>query len=163
MCREVIVRDLSSEDVEAVVPIAVDAWEPVYEGFRRQLGDRLFELAHADWRDTKSLEIRTVCDPESPGVVLVAQVAGRVVGFVSFFVRNAGIGVIGNNAVHPEFQNRGIATRLYEQALDRIRPQGVRYVRVLTGDDAAHAPARRAYEKAGFERKLPTVTYWRKL
>ena len=44
-----------------------------------------------------------------------------------------------------------------------MRLDGVAYVRVLTGDDPAHAPARRAYEKVGFERHMPRITYWRKL
>ena len=40
---------------------------------------------------------------------------------------------------------------------------GALAVRVTTGADDAHAPARRAYEKAGFEKSLSSVTYYKKL
>ncbi len=157
------VRQLSPDDVETIVSIALAAWEPVFEAFRRELGDDLFELVHAKWREKKAHELRTVCDPARAGHVLVATLGDRVVGFVSYYIRDSAIGVIGNNAVDPEWQNRGIATTMYGEAVDRLRRDGARYVRVLTGDDPAHAAARRAYEKAGFARKLPTITYWREL
>jgi len=44
-----------------------------------------------------------------------------------------------------------------------MKARGVRFVRVLTGGDLGHAPARRAYEKAGFTRNLPSVTYYMEL
>jgi hypothetical protein len=39
----------------------------------------------------------------------------------------------------------------------------MRFAKVHTGLDPSHAPARRAYEKAGFTTQLPTVDYYRKL
>ena len=44
-----------------------------------------------------------------------------------------------------------------------LRAHGMRVVKVTTGGDKSHAPARRAYEKAGFRTDLPTVTYFREL
>ena len=35
--------------------------------------------------------------------------------------------------------------------------------KVLTGLDEAHAPARRSYEKAGFDRGLQSVKYYKKI
>ena len=87
-----------------------------------------------------------------------------MVGFASFYVNETtGVGEIGNNAVRPDFQGRGIAPRLYEEVLRRMKAAGMRAVRVTTGGDPAHAPARRAYEKVGFERFTPSVTYYREL
>ena len=43
------------------------------------------------------------------------------------------------------------------------RAAGVKVVRVTTGLDWAHAPARRAYERAGFRRHLDSVTYYMEL
>ena len=65
--------------------------------------------------------------------------------------------------VHPDWQGRGIAPRLYEYVFERLRERGMRYVKVHTGGDPAHAPARRAYQKAGFEIALPQVDYYREL
>ena len=78
-------------------------------------------------------------------------------------VRDAGIGEIGNNAVHPDLRGQGIGPRMYQYAFDRLRERGMRYVKVGTGGDPAHAPARRAYEKAGFTIQLPGVEYYREL
>lgn len=52
---------------------------------------------------------------------------------------------------------------MYAYAFARLRERGMRYVRVSTGGDPAHAPARRAYEKAGFVIGLPGVEYHREL
>jgi hypothetical protein len=44
-----------------------------------------------------------------------------------------------------------------------MREAGMKAVKVNTGLDDAHAPALRAYEKADFERSLPSVMYYRAL
>ena len=159
---DILIRDLGPADTEAVVEIALLAWEPIYASYRRILGEELYAAAHPDWRKEKERHIRDgITDPR--GTVSVAETDGRVVGFVSFYRKGSGIGEIGNNAVHPDFQNRGIATRLYRHALDRLKQAGMRFAEVGTGLDPGHAPARRAYEKAGFDRGVPGITYYREL
>ena len=44
-----------------------------------------------------------------------------------------------------------------------MREAGVRVATVGTGGDAAHAPARRAYEKAGFGPYLPSIYMYKAL
>jgi hypothetical protein len=44
-----------------------------------------------------------------------------------------------------------------------MKEQGVKVATVLTGLDEGHAPARRAYEKIGFEKNLKHITYYKKL
>ena len=96
--------------------------------------------------------------------VVVAELDGLVVGFADFYCHEqSGIGEIGNNAVHPDYQGRGIAGRLYEAVFERMRERGMRFAKVGTGLDPSHAPARRAYQKAGFDRERQTVTYYRDL
>ena len=68
-----------------------------------------------------------------------------------------------DNAVHPRWQNRGVAQVMYAHVFARLRQLGMRAVRVNTGGDPSHAPARRAYEKAGFAVGIPCVDYYRKL
>lgn len=169
----VIIRDLEPADVDVVVDIALAAWEPIYASYRKMLGDEIYAAAHPNWKKDKEGQIRgAIADDRKrfrvpgqggSGAFAVAELDGRVVGFVSFYAKGSGIGEIGNNAVHSDFQRRGIATRLYEHALARLKEQGMRYAEVGTGLDPAHAPARRAYEKAGFDRQRPTVTYYRTL
>jgi len=65
--------------------------------------------------------------------------------------------------VRPDFQGRGIGRRMYEHVFDQMRQAGMRVVKVTTGLDEAHVPARRAYEKVGFERNLQFIEYYRLL
>ena len=163
MKDEIVMRELRAADVETVVEIAVAAWEPIFAGFRRAMGEALFAAACPNWRQEKARQVRAACEPGSAAGVCVAEAGGRVVGFVTFHAKASGIGEIGNNAVHPDFQGQGIGPRMYAHAFERLRAEGMRFVKVHTGGDPAHAPARRAYEKAGFATRLPTVDYYRTL
>lgn len=163
--EEFDIRNLQPGDVDRLVEIALAAWTPVYASFRKILGDELFELQYPDCFGSKKHQILTVCEPESPGVVLVAERAGDVVGFVSYYTDapRPGMAEIGNNAVHPDFQRKGIAHALYGEVLRRLRHEGFRFVKVFTGGDPSHRPARRAYEKVGFDTALPGVEYFQRL
>ena len=73
------------------------------------------------------------------------------------------IGEIGLNAVHPEHAGRGVGTALYEQILTRMRALGAAIATVGTGGDPSHAPARRAYDKAGFGPAIPSLWLYKLL
>jgi fructose/tagatose bisphosphate aldolase len=73
------------------------------------------------------------------------------------------LGTIGLNAVDAACRGHGIAGKLHAFALDKMRSEGATVAKVLTGLDDAHAPARRAYEKSGFRKNLPSVTYYKDL
>lgn len=156
--EQITVRDLRDADVEQLVAIAVAAWEPIYGHYRQQLGDEIFDMCYPNWDEEKSRQIRVACASKSVHV-LVATRNDKPVGFVTF-VCDGKVGTIGNNAVHPSCQRQGIASRLYQQAFQRMREMGMKAARVNTGLDPSHAPARRAYEKAGFDRQLPSVEYF---
>jgi ribosomal protein S18 acetylase RimI-like enzyme len=64
--------------------------------------------------------------------------------------------------VDPDYQRRGIATRLTETALEHMRDRGMDIAVVETGGDPGHAPARAAYEASGFT-PLSIVRYFRLL
>ncbi|MFW6157895.1 MAG: GNAT family N-acetyltransferase [Planctomycetota bacterium] len=162
MADELVIRELEPRDEERAVEIAVLAWEPVFVSFRELMGDSIFEAERGDWRADKAEQIRRGIANEHARFC-VAEIDGVVAGFVSFHTGASGVGEIGNNAVHPDFQNRGIATRLYQHALAEMKAAGMRAAKVQTGLDRSHAPARRAYEKAGFDRAVPSVTYYRQL
>ena len=178
MAPEIMIRPLELADLETVVEIALAAWEPIYAYRRQMMGDVLFSTVHPDWRAEKAGQVRRGCAAGPPAILAVAtateaeaggaeatgaDAADRVVGFVTCCVLGSGIGEIGNNAVHPDWQGRGIAPRLYDYCFERLRGRGVRYVKVGTGGAPAHAPARRAYKKAGFSVALPGVEYYREL
>lgn len=164
MTERVAIRDATAQDAERVAQIAVAAWEPIYGQFRQTMGEDLFSAACPQWRSEKARQVRSACVGEHGARMVVAELGGTIVGFASFYLnRESGIGEIGNNAVHPDRQRRGIATALYRRVLDIMRDEGMRFARVHTGLDPSHAPARAGYEKAGFDIQLPTVDYYRKL
>ena len=161
---EVIIREVKAEDVRRAAEIAVAAWTPIYELRRQTMGEKLFAALHRDWKKRKAGQIVAACSPKSGRIVRVAERNGHVVGFITFTVdKETGVGEIGNNAVDPQSQGMGIGGKMYQVALDEMRKHGIRFVQVSTGGDQSHAPARRAYERAGFNIQLPSVTYYRKL
>ncbi len=165
------IREAESADTDAMVDIALRAWEPVFASFRRLMGDVLFSRMYDDWMADKESQIRVAAAPESQASFLVTDIGDRVVGFVSWHVQQraqqrkqkGSVAEIGNNAVDPDWQNRGIATSQYKEVTRRCRESGVATIKVSTGLDPSHAPARRAYEKAGFGGGIPMVTYWQDL
>ena len=48
---------------------------------------------------------------------------------------------------------------MYQAVFERFKAEGMQAAMVTTGLDDAHAPARRAYERAGFKRKAEQVCY----
>ena len=160
---EIVIRQFRPPDLEDIVQIAIAAWEPIYGNYRRLMGDDLFLTAFPDWQREKARQVRAACEPDSTAMVYVAEQDGKTVGFITFYANHPSIGEIGNNAVHPHYQGLGIGPRMYEHAFERLRERGMRFVKVSTGLDTAHAPARRAYEKAGFCIQLPGVDYYRPL
>jgi hypothetical protein len=52
---------------------------------------------------------------------------------------------------------------MYEFVVAQMRAAGMRVATVSTGGDPSHAPARRAYEKAGFNVGIPSVWLCQKL
>ncbi len=83
----------------------------------------------------------------APGFVWVEE--GRVVGNVSLRRAPARGGfLIGNVAVHPAWQGRGIARALVEAALEEISARGGRWAGLEVGAD--NQQARRLYERLGF-------------
>ncbi len=98
------------------------------------------------------------------GQMLVTEVEGEIGGFVSWATDSArGVGTIHYNAVAPGFQGRGIGTMQIERVLEIFRDEGMSIACVGTGLNEGHAPARRMYEKAGFEPVIEYRMYSRRL
>lgn len=165
MTQTIEIRELRPGDDHHLVDIAFAAWAPIYEAYKKELGEELFDFLHADWPQRKAEQILAVCKADEPGMVLVAYENLRVAGFVSFYPHapKTGMAQIGNNAVHPDFQRRGIAKMMYRAVFECLRNRGIKYVKVRTGGDPAHLAARKAYEGVGFNIELPVVEYFRHL
>jgi ribosomal protein S18 acetylase RimI-like enzyme len=149
------------EHIEAACQIAIKAWTPIREIFRRDLGDELYEAHFADWQKPKRASVEKAI---LEGRGFVAVLGEKVVGFVTYSLNHQICsGTICNNAVDPDCRGMGIGPKLYDKVLQTMKEQGMEYATVTTGLDDGHAPARRAYEKMGFEKNLPSIKYFKKL
>jgi GNAT superfamily N-acetyltransferase len=130
---------------------------------RDVLGEDIFLRLHPDWRGDQAEAVRSSCTNDERDV-FVAAAGARPVGFVAIALNafHERMGVIEIIGVDPDYQRRGISSRLTEFATEHMRSQGMDIVVVETGGDPGHAPARTAYETAGFT-LLPIARYFRLL
>ena len=164
MRADVSIRTFAPADLPALQAIRAAAFAPVFRGFREAVGPEIAAIMLADAEADQARHLDELCAESAPWRMLVAELDGRLVGFAAYRCdppRRSG--EIGLNAVHPEHAGRGIGTALYERALAELKALGAAAVEVGTGGDAAHAPARRAYEKAGFGPAIPSLTLYRRL
>lgn len=157
------IRPARDDDTAEPARITLAAFEPIFAMFEAELGPAVFRLIWPDWRSSQSLGVEALCGERDKHAVLGAELDGAPVGFVAWDVdvahHTAEVQLL---AVDPRYQNRGIGTALYRAVLDRARAAGVTLIRVETGADPAHAPARRSYEKAGYV-AMPLVRYFQAL
>jgi GNAT superfamily N-acetyltransferase len=157
------IRPFRSDDLEAVIDLSLRAWAPVFASLRDVLGDEIFLRLHPDWRSSQTDAVEASCTDDAHDA-FVAVADGRPVGFVTvalnaFHERMGAIDILG---VDPDYQRRGIGARLTTFAVDHMRRRGMDIAVVETGGDPGHAPARAAYESAGFT-LLPVARYFRQL
>ncbi len=163
MAEDTIIREFRTDDLGAIVEFSLRAWEPVFASLRQVLGDEIFLRLHPDWKEDQAGAVRSACTNEERDV-FVAVTDGRPIGFVSVALNafHEGMGVIDVIGVDPDYQRRGVSSRLTEVASEHMRSRGMDIAVVETGGDRGHLPARAAYEAAGFT-LLPIARYFRLL
>ena len=165
MEENMIIRNSTEKDVDAVCAIAAEQWAVIYDGYKSRMGDELYDIFYGDDPLAKKKEaVRANANDFEH--CIVTEIDGAVAGFAYFRTEEVGgrlVGVLSHNAVKSDYKGRGIAGRQYDVIFEKMKALGCVAVKVHTGLDDAHAPARRAYEKAGFEKNLPSVIYYKKL
>ena len=161
---KVTIRPYRPADRDAALAVCIAAFGPIHEGFRAALGEAIFALHYRDWQSGYARMFDALAEEDGRTEVFVAEDKGAIAGFVFAILDTAlKTGEIGLNAVAPGRQRQGIGRMLYDHALARLKERGATIAYVGTGGDAAHAPARRAYEALGFDRTIPAVHYYREL
>lgn len=157
-------RSAKTADLPELEAIRTAAFAPVFASFRNILGDEIYELAQAPEDAKQGDYLACLFDPDSGWELYVAESSQTMVGFVSIQLDQASkVGEIGLNAVDPNHAGKGIGTEMYNFALVRMKEAKMRVATVSTGGDPSHAPARRAYEKVGFNVQIPSVWMCRTL
>jgi ribosomal protein S18 acetylase RimI-like enzyme len=157
-----MIRPYRPDDLATIMDIGDRAWAPIYAHLRALLGAEVFDASRPDVSGAKGRQIRAACELH-PDRMLICERAGRTVGFCTLLLDAVGNGEIGNNAVDPACGEKGVGQEMYRAAFAWFRERGCLVAKVTTGLDQAHAPARRAYERAGFSRSWSTITYYRHL
>lgn len=134
---------LKDEDVKAIVDIEL------HPAVRKWLVDYVYENFNKEFEDYKRFfqEVQNNDKVE----VLVAKISGRIVGFLALWrmdefeehVRSIGI------SVHPDYWQRGIATKLVEEAIELAKGLGAKRLIIETLEE--NVAMRRVAEKLNFK------------
>lgn len=157
------IRKYREEDLPAVMELGNVAWRPIRRVQRETLGDEIFQILHPLGADVdKGLETEAFIK-QNPDNIFVCEDNGRIIGFILFRMSENGVGEICNNAADKTCGIKGIGQAMYAAVLKHFREHGMKVACVHTGLDEGHAPARRAYERAGFSLQTQHTTYYMKL
>jgi GNAT superfamily N-acetyltransferase len=155
------IRDYEERDRDAVVRLSLRAWAPVFVSLEQVLHPEVFRDFYPNWREEQQKSVEGVCADEKAHV-WVAEEKGVVIAFTAVYLRSPTFGEIYMIAVDPDSQRQGHAAALTNFATDWMRKQGVTVAMVETGGDPGHAPARRTYERCGYQ-VMPVARYFKKL
>jgi ribosomal protein S18 acetylase RimI-like enzyme len=157
-------RPFEASDLPALQRVRQAAFKPVFQSFRDIVGEDIYAIALAKSDAEQAELLDSLCKPDSAHQVFTVTIDQDIAGFVTFSLnREKRMGEIGLNAVHPDHAGRGIGTRMYEFVMTRMKESGMLLATVGTGGDPSHAPARHAYQKAGFGPALPSVYMYKLL
>jgi len=129
------IRDLKRGDMEVILDIEYRAFKDPYP---LSLLNRLKEM--------------------HPDGFLVAEIQGRIVGYVIGVIRWGLTGHILAIAVDPPYRMRAVGTALMANILDRLRMKGAKQVRLEARK--SNMAARRFYLKMGFVEREEVPYYY---
>jgi len=161
--KNLLIREIDKDsDYTDIAYISREAWKPIYD-HRKTLMDRdIFASLYKDGHEHKSRSLEKWCRENSPNV-RVAEKDGKVIGFVTWERANDETVELCNNAVSPAAHNQGVGSYLYQWFFEFAKKEGFKYCFVFTGNDPAHLPARKAYEKNGFCDPVQNLRFFKKL
>lgn len=155
MNRRVCVRAATADDLPAIYEINRMGWDGVC--IAEAVEQRHGVVGGTGWRERKAGEVDEACKQHLDRVI-VAEAEGVLVGYAtSFFNESDRVGEVANNAVHPNWRNRGVATALIGEVIHGLVREGATMLRVTTLE--RDLPAQRVYEKLGFREIARSVMY----
>lgn len=158
MDQEITFRLSHDDDLPILEDIRQKAFAPIFASFRNILGNEIYTLAQEPEDNRQSELLSSMFLPKSKWELFVVELSGEIIGFVSVQLDiDSKVGEIGLNALHPDHSGKGIGTKMYKFATKKMKEAGMQVATVATGGDISHAPARRAYEKSGFNVQIPSV------
>lgn len=155
-------REYRPEDLEKVMEIANTAWQPIRKMSREALGDTISDILNPlGDAVSKGFQVKEQISSGKYGIA-VCEHENEIVGFITWTTYGC-MGEICNNGALTSSGLKGIGQTMYKYVLEEFKKAQIKVVKVTTGLDWAHAPARRAYERAGFRKHLDSTTYFMEL
>ena len=153
------IRKYRSPDRDKLIEITLDVFEPfsIDAAIERQFG----RLNGVGWQKRKAAEIDGDLRANPDGV-LVAEIEGEVVGFITTTIDNqAKTGRIVNLAVAGGHHRRGIGKALMTAALDYFQESGMIYAKIetLTSNEVGQT----FYRRVGFQEVIRQIHYFMQL
>lgn len=157
------IEPIEKDRVDSVIDLSLRAWAPVFESIERAMHPELYDRSYPDgWEANQAAAVRDVCT-SGECEVYTANDGNVTLGFVAIKLdENSKLGEMYMIAVDPEYQGHGIASKLTEFAVHRMKEAGMEVAMVETGADPGHEGARRTYAKAGFH-PWPAVKFFKYL
>ena len=157
---ERLIRPVRFDDIPEILEITKQAFGPVSTDRMRQdfFGEK---LGGKEWHEYKNREVESSLKSNIYAAV-ACEVNGRIVGYATFFYdAERGIANVGNNAVYPEYQGRGIGKAMQAEIKRRMLEDGYSKfaVNTLSNDIAAQ----KIYEKHGYKKYIANFFYLNKL
>ena len=151
-----IVRQARFADIPAIQEITKQAFKPVSLD---RISENFFgeELGGRKWFEYKKASLKSQCEGNIYQVV-VCEIDGKVVGYATMVLDfQRGVAQIGNNAVLPEYQGKGIGKAMQKEINRRMLESGFSKFKVSTLEN--DIAAQKVYEKLGFEKIASTCNY----
>ena len=160
-----LIRPFTVEDLERIQDIAELAWKPIFDSFREQLGNEILSQTRPLAEKDKREQLASWAANHPDKIIVAVDNNQKIIGFATWYTDEVRkVGIINNNAVDKTSGYKGVGQALYAELFRIFQEAGMTLAQVTTGLDEGHAPARRAYQRAGFgEAKLESVTYYKKL
>lgn len=152
---EVVLRPAEAGDLDEMIAITreVFAEQSVDGRVERMIG----RSGPGDWADVKAQALRREVRG-NPGSCFVAELGGRVVGYVTNIVDElASRGTIANLAVSAACQGRGTGRRLILRSIERFRELGLTVAKIETL--ATNPVGQHLYPSVGFREVVRQIHY----
>jgi ribosomal protein S18 acetylase RimI-like enzyme len=160
MSRLCQIRPYQLQDLPALQEITAICFEKV--SIDRNIEQAFGAIGGHDWRWRKARQIEADVAGDHARGVLVAEVEGQVVGYVTCRVDpESRIGWIPNLAVIPEHQGEGVGRLLLEAALEHLRQAGMECAKIETLEQNPVGPT--FYPSLGFREVARQIHYLMRL
>ena len=155
-CMDLVVVPLEEKDVQEAIGILKEAWNHSYETWEKGYYPR--EGHEFDMSQNTAENFQRLID-EQHGFFFVAKIDGIIAGGIRGHIYgDSGYGMIGNIAVHPDYQRKGCGQALMEKALAHLSEKKCHKVSLHTFP--VLVPAINLYLKMGFVPEAYMAKQW---